>query len=221
MNIRFNEDGLVPAIAQDARTGRVLMMAWANQEALASTVETGYGHYFSRSRQALWKKGETSGNLQRVLEVRADCDADTLLYLVQQDGPACHTGAESCFFRVMGADGIVDTQEISPPIGGMSDRLAEVIHSRRTADPERSYTASLLTSGMDGIVAKIREESGELVDALNNEDDRRVVSEAADLLYHVLVGFSARGIAPHEVALELGRRFGLSGLDEKASRSSE
>ena len=88
MSIRFNEDGLVPAIAQDARTGRVLMMAWANQEALASTIETGYGHYFSRSRQALWKKGETSGNLQRVLEVRADCDADTLLYLVQQDGPA-------------------------------------------------------------------------------------------------------------------------------------
>jgi len=197
------------------------MLAWANAEALTATLESGFAHYFSRSRQTLWKKGETSGHVQTVVEVRTDCDADAVLYQVHQDGVACHTGQPSCFFRQLGPGGIEETEDVMPPAAGMTERLEAVIAARHGEDPSSSYTASLLAKGMPKILAKIDEESGELRQALDEEEDRRVISEAADLLYHVLVGFSARGIRAEEVAMELGRRFGVSGLTEKASRGTE
>jgi len=221
MNVRYDKNGLVPVIAQDARTGRILMLAWANREALSATKETGYAHYYSRSRSALWKKGETSGHLQTVVAVRTDCDADTILYQVHQEGAACHTGEPTCFFRVLDGDQIVEDGPARSPDSGMVERLQRVIESRKGDDPSSSYTASLLSKGMPKVLEKIAEESAELCDALREEEDRRVVSEAADLLYHVLVGFVERGIAAEEVDMELARRFGVSGLVEKASRGRQ
>ena len=213
-DIRWDDRGLCPAIAQDARTGRVLMLAWMNAEALEATRRTGYAHYWSRSRQALWKKGEESGHLQRVGDVRLDCDRDAVLVQVLQTGPACHTREPSCFFG--GADGEV----LPPPPATAVERLAVTIAERRAAPADRSYTRSLLDAGVPKIVAKVTEEAGELCQALGSESDDRVVSEAADLLYHALVGLEARGIPADAVAAELWRRFGTSGLAEKAARST-
>ena len=204
MNVKYNEQGLVPAIAQDARTGKVLMLAWMNAESLRLTQESGYAHYFSRSRQALWKKGETSGNVQRVLDLHLDCDADTVLLRVEQTGPACHTGDETCW---------------GDPPATIIGQLTAVLEARKAASPDDSNTARLLSAGMGKILEKVAEESEELRDALESETDERVVSEAADLLYHVLVGFAARGLDPQAVAYELARRFGTSGIEENAGRS--
>ncbi|MFT5433569.1 MAG: phosphoribosyl-ATP pyrophosphohydrolase/phosphoribosyl-AMP cyclohydrolase [Myxococcota bacterium] len=214
---QYNDLGLVPAIAQDSRTGRVLMMAWMNDEAFQQTLDTGKATYFSRSRQALWRKGETSGNTQRVIDVRLDCDRDTVLLQVEQEGPACHTGTLTCFSDQF--DG-TDFVPAGPPPGHFVRRLSEVLHDRRNESADVSYTARLLSKGIPKISAKITEEAGELNEALASESDERVVSEAADLLYHVLVGFEARGIDTDQVAFELARRFGTSGLAEKASRSA-
>jgi phosphoribosyl-ATP pyrophosphohydrolase/phosphoribosyl-AMP cyclohydrolase len=216
MRVIFDSDGLVPAITQDARTGRVLMLAWVNQEALNATLSTGFAHYYSRSRQALWKKGETSGHLQEVVDVRLDCDGDSLLFVVNQTGPACHTDELSCFFHQLDKDG--NSAAVSPPESGVVERLQAVLRARRNASEDSSYTAKLLSGGVAAVEAKINEEAGELCEALKNESDQRVVSEAADLLYHALVGLELRGIQSQEVALELARRFGVSGHQEKNSR---
>ena len=212
MNLTYDAAGLIPAIAQDARTGRVLMLAWMNAEAVERTLASGDAWYWSRSRAQFWKKGESSGHTQRVVDVRTDCDRDAILLLVEQQGPACHTDAPSCFFRSLG-----DADD-SPPPATIVERLAGILRQRASAPPDSSYTAKLLHAGMPKIIAKIDEESGELRDALDHETDERVVSEAADLLYHVLVGFEARGIDPLRVAFELAKRFGTSGIVEKASR---
>lgn len=212
----WDERGLAPAIAQEARTGRVLMLAWMNAEALRLTLETGWATYWSRSRQGLWVKGETSGHRQRVIDVRLDCDHDAILVQVEQTGPACHTGEPSCFYRAAGEGGTL--RDTGPPPGGMIERLQGVLEERRHADPDRSYTARLLARGMPKILEKVNEEAAELAQALDAESDERVVSEAADVVYHVLVGFAARGIDATRVAQELARRFGTSGLVEKASR---
>ncbi len=213
--MKWGPDGLVAAVAQDEATGRVLMLAWMNAEALERTLETGYAHYYSRSRQSLWKKGETSGHLQRVLDVRLDCDRDAvLLRIAQEGGVACHTGRESCFFQdVEGADRepLVDPETV---LG----RLGATIEARRGADPSESWTARLLHRGVGKIGEKVREEAGELVDALEGEGDAQVVHEAADLVYHVMVGLTARGLSWRDVAAELAGRFGLSGITEKESR---
>jgi len=213
VKILFDERGLVPAIAQDARTGRVLMLAWMNQASLQRTRETGFAWYYSRSRQKLWQKGESSGHTQKVLELRHDCDGDAVLMLVEQTGPACHTDEASCFFYDH------DLAPTSPPPGGMLQRLRDVLEARKNASADTSYTARLLAKGMTKINSKITEEAEELCDALASESDERVVSEAADVLYHMLVGFTARGIPVDGVMLELSRRFGTSGLVEKAGRN--
>jgi phosphoribosyl-ATP pyrophosphohydrolase/phosphoribosyl-AMP cyclohydrolase len=208
----WDERGLVPAIVQDATTGAVLMMAWMNRESLALTRETGEVTFWSRSRQALWKKGETSGHVLRLVEVRIDCDADTILVLAQPAGPACHTGATSCFYR--GLDGTPAT-----PAAHVVDRLEEVLIARReNASAEKSYTRSLLDAGFPKILAKIAEEHGELADELPAGEDAAVVHETADLLFHVMVGLVARKIPVEEVWRELARRFGIGGHVEKASR---
>jgi phosphoribosyl-ATP pyrophosphohydrolase/phosphoribosyl-AMP cyclohydrolase len=217
--VAFDAAGLVPVIAQEARTGMIRMVAWANREALEQTLATGDAHFWSRSRKALWRKGESSGNGLRVREVRVDCDADVVLYLVDAEGPSCHTGATSCFYRRVGEDGAL-VEDDAPPIppAVMLTRVADVIAERRRQRPEKSYVVSLLDAGFPKINAKIVEEARELTEALPENDAAHTAHEAADLIFHALVGLEAAGVSPDAVFAELRRRFGVSGIDEKASR---
>ncbi len=187
-------NGLLPVIVQDRASGDVLMVAWANAEALAKTGETGFAHFWSRSRKALWRKGETSGNGLRVVEARADCDRDTLLLVVEPQGPACHTGERTCF----GAT--------SPTAAGMLEELARVVAERAQAAPEASYTAKLLAMGPDQVLKKIGEEATEVVLAGRVQSDERLAEETADLLYHLIVALHQRGLPLARVMDELRRR---------------
>lgn len=186
-------DGLIPAIVQDARTGRVLMLGYMNAEALAHTRATGLVTFFSRSKQRLWTKGESSGHMLRLLEVRLDCDRDALLIKAEPSGPVCHTGADTCWDE--------------PNRGaGFLNELEEIIRQRRTADPTTSYTARLLASGMPAVAQKVGEEAVEtLIEALGS-DRGRLVEETADLLYHLLVLLAAKDIGLAEVEQVLWRR---------------
>ena len=209
----FDDRGLVPCIVQDAERGTVLMLAWMNEEALRLTRETGVVHFYSRSRQSLWKKGETSGNTLDVVELRIDCDADAVLVRARPAGPTCHTGKAACFFHTESGD-----DEGVPPVTVL-EQLDRVLVARRdSATGEKSYTKSLLDAGMPKILAKIAEEHGELAAELPAGDDAKVVHEAADLLFHVMVGLTSRKIPIERVLGELARRFGTSGHTEKASR---
>jgi phosphoribosyl-ATP pyrophosphohydrolase/phosphoribosyl-AMP cyclohydrolase len=209
----FDERGLVPCVVQDADRGTVLMLAWMNAEALRLTRETGVVHFWSRSRQALWKKGETSGNTLALVELRLDCDADAVLVRARPAGPTCHTGQTSCFYRDAEGD------EQAPPAATIVAALERVIAARRDgATAEKSYTKSLLDAGMPKILAKIAEEHGELAAELPAGDDGKVIHETADLLFHVMVGLGARRIPAEKIYAELARRFGTSGHVEKASR---
>ena len=210
--IKFGPDGLVPAIAQDAETLDVLMLAYMNREALDKTLSSGRAHYWSRSRGKLWCKGETSGNFQEVLAVHYDCDADTLLLTVRPAGPACHTGENNCFYRTLKGS----AKRAGGP--GVLKELYEVLKSRRGADPKESYVASLYAKGLEAIIAKIEEESGELAKAAEAEGPKELVHETADLWFHTLVLLAQKGIGIESVFDELERRFGTSGHDEKRSR---
>jgi len=213
----YDERGLVPCVVQDAATGTVLMLAWMNAEALRLTRETGVVHFWSRSRGALWKKGETSGNTLAVVELRLDCDRDAILVRARPAGPACHTGATACFFTR--DDGDTDDGVPAEPSAAILARLAALLIQRRdAATGEKSYTRSLLDAGMPKILAKIAEEHGELAAELPAGDAAKVVHETADLIFHVLVGLVARDIPIDAVFAELARRFGTSGHTEKASR---
>jgi len=217
--VKLDCDGLVPVIAQEASTGMVRMFAWANRDALAATLATGEAHFWSRSRKASWRKGETSGNTLAVREVLIDCDGDVVLYLCDPAGPSCHTGATSCFFRRVGDDGALleDDGPADPPALVMS-RVADVIARRRRERPDKSYVVALLDKGLPKINGKIAEESGELTEALLENDAAHIAHEAADLIFHALVGLEATGVPVDAVFGELRRRFGVSGIDEKASR---
>lgn len=212
----YDERGLVPCVVQDAATGTLLMLAWMNAEALRLTRETGVVHFWSRSRQALWKKGETSGNTLALVELRIDCDRDAILVRATPAGPTCHTGATSCFFtREDGAtdDGVPVTDLAILP------QLAQILAARRdSSSGEQSYTRSLLDKGMPKILEKIAEEHGELAAELPAGPDDKVVHETADLIFHVMVALTARRIPVEDVLHELARRFGTSGHVEKASR---
>jgi phosphoribosyl-AMP cyclohydrolase / phosphoribosyl-ATP pyrophosphohydrolase len=203
--VRFGADGLVPVVTQESRSGDILMLAYANRDALERTLSTGLAHYFSRSRGTLWQKGETSEHVQHVLEVRLDCDGDALLYRVHQTGPACHTGCRTCFSTVIGPDGPVDHPEEDPG-GHVLSRLGRTIASRAENQPAHSYTAQLLAGGVGKVSQKVGEEAVEVVVAANSEDDTRLASEAADLLYHLLVLLHARGIPLDAVWQELETR---------------
>ena len=214
---QYDERGLVPCVVQDAAAGTVLMVAWMNADALRLTRETQIVHFWSRSRQALWKKGETSGNTLALVELRLDCDGDTVLVRARPAGPACHTGATTCFFTR--DDGTEDDGVPATEGAQIIVRLAQIIAARRdSATGENSYTRSLLDAGMPKILAKIAEESGELAAELPAGDDDKVVHETADLVFHVMVGLTARRIPIERVFAELARRFGTSGHVEKASR---
>jgi phosphoribosyl-ATP pyrophosphohydrolase/phosphoribosyl-AMP cyclohydrolase len=206
--LRLDAEGLLPAVVQEVGTGEVLMVAWMNGEALRRTLETGLTHFWSRSRGALWQKGETSGHRQRVHAVYADCDRDTLLVLVHQEGVACHTGSRTCFFTRV--DGPSPGTRAEPPAPGGSAAVLEaverVIQARRLAPREGSYVARLLADGETGIARKIGEEATEVVVAALTEGADRLVAEVADLWFHTLVLLGARGLSAHHVLAELDRR---------------
>jgi phosphoribosyl-ATP pyrophosphohydrolase/phosphoribosyl-AMP cyclohydrolase len=215
----FDPSGLCPVVAQEARTGMIRMVAWANREALELTASTKAAHFWSRSRQALWRKGESSGHTLAVRELRIDCDGDVVLYLVDAEGPSCHTGATSCFYRRAGEDGAMVTDDGPPdPPAVVLARVAEVIAERRRTRPDKSYVVSLLDAGLPKINRKIAEESGELIEALSENDAAHTAHEAADLIFHALVGLEAAGVKLDDVFAQLRKRFGISGIDEKASR---
>ena len=195
MDVQFDDDGLVPCIVQDRRTGEVLTLAYMNAEALERTRESGETWFWSRSRRELWHKGETSGNVQRVQELRWDCDADALLALVDPAGPACHTGERTCFHNGVG----------EPAPHEALPALERTIAERRGADVAESYTARLLADP-PLIGDKVREEAGEVADAAAGESDQRLREEAADVLYHLAVLLAARGLSIADALEELNAR---------------
>ncbi len=207
--IKYDEDGLVPVISQDIATGDVLTLAYANREAVEKTLASGEAHFYSRSRAELWRKGATSGNTQRVVEVRLDCDGDALLYRVEPRGPACHTGERTCFFTTLAGEGVgvaVGEGGASDGFGRTVERLAGTIAERHRDMPEDSYTAGLIRRGTSRVAQKVGEEAVEVVIAAMNDD--RLAEETADLVYHLLVLLEERGVSPDEVARILSDRHG-------------
>jgi phosphoribosyl-ATP pyrophosphohydrolase/phosphoribosyl-AMP cyclohydrolase len=204
--LKWDGQGLIPAVAQETETGEVLMVAWMDREALAKTLTTGLAHYWSRERRALWRKGETSGHLQHVDGVFTDCDRDTVLVQVHQDGVACHTGARTCFFTRLAGGASPSPAGAGPAVLEVVER---VLQSRKVERPAGSYTASLFERGEAQICRKIGEEATEVVTAaLGGEGDGRVVSEVADLWFHSMVLLASRGIPLRRVFEELARRHG-------------
>jgi phosphoribosyl-ATP pyrophosphohydrolase/phosphoribosyl-AMP cyclohydrolase len=208
-SLRFNEQELIPAIVQDVASGQVLMLAYMNREALYKTLATGIAHYWSRSRAKLWQKGETSGHIQYVREIRYDCDADTLLMRVEQVGVACHTGQRSCFFRSLFESAQHTSEQGSE---ALLSQIYEVILERKQRAPQESYVASLMARGQDQVLKKIVEEAAEVVMASKDGQPQAIVHEVADLWFHSIVALGWHSIPPQEVLEELQRRFGKSGL---------
>jgi len=203
--IRFDERGLIPAIVQDAATREVLTLAYMNRESLARTLETKQTWFWSRSRSRLWHKGETSGNSQRVVDVRLDCDLDALTVLVVPSGPACHTGAESCFHNEIQSARAADTGSMVD-LGAVLQNLYALIESRKRERPEGSYTTYLFDQGLDKILKKVGEESAETIIAAKNDNRDALVKESSDLLYHLVVLLVERGLSLGEVRDELVSR---------------
>lgn len=185
--IRFNEQGLVPAVIQDVLSGQVLMLAWMNREALQKTLETGRTWFYSRSRAKLWNKGESSGHFQSVISASYDCDEDSLLFQVEQTGVACHTGSYSCFYRSM----LQDSPVIAKDKSVILQEVFEVIESRKRLQPEESYVAKKMAEGIDRILKKVGEEAGEVIIAAKNADTEEIGWEMADLIFHLwlVLGF--------------------------------
>lgn len=203
--IKFDDQGLVPAVVQDADTGKVLMLAYMNELSLQRTVETGYTWFWSRSRQELWNKGATSGNVQKVVDIKYDCDGDSLLVQVKQTGVACHTGEYSCFHNILWRENNL------PAVNGqitaaILSELYDVIQQKRIHGGEKSYTKYLFTSGQDKILKKVGEEAAETIIASKNNNNGEVVYEMSDLWYHCLVLLAYHNISPSELLAELGSR---------------
>ena len=192
-SVKFDGQGLVPTIVQDCATREVLMMAYMNRESLELTLDKGETYFYSRSRQEIWHKGETSGNLQSVQKLHMDCDFDTLLVEVAPSGPACHKGTYSCF-------------NVEPQFEGFMNQLFELIERRKELRPEGSYTSYLFNSGLDKILKKVGEEATETIVASKNPESGELVSETADLIYHLMVLLVERGVSLEEVTRELKNR---------------
>ena len=243
----WDKSPLIPAVVQDSSTKKVLMLAFMDKQALGLTLESGYMHYFSRSKNRIWKKGERSGHTQKVESIALDCDNDALLFTITQVGAACHTGHKSCFFHKLDSSSAKElestfsmdsacaleskTLESNAPessskahtsdlsqVYGIMDTLYHTLLERKSAPESSSYTASLYAKGVNGFGKKIIEEAGEVLLALKDKDSAQIVYECADLLYHILVGLAYYNIHPEQVLAELQRRLGLSGLEEKARR---
>lgn len=218
IEFKYNEQGLMPAIVQDYQTKDVLMVAYVNEKSLKLSLEKGETVFYSRSRQELWHKGETSGNTQEIKEIYYDCDQDTILFMVDPAGPACHTGETSCFYRKIAeetdakAKNMRKLQQQAQKIDAdfesekVVDFLYDLILSRKEEMPEGSYTSYLFEEGIDKILKKVGEESAEVIIASKNEPDNELVYESADLLYHMLVLLAERGITPDQIRSELKKR---------------
>ncbi|KAB7887639.1 bifunctional phosphoribosyl-AMP cyclohydrolase/phosphoribosyl-ATP diphosphatase HisIE [Poseidonibacter ostreae] len=215
-------DGLIPVVTQEATTNEVLMLAFMDREALTLTLESNIAHYFSRSKQRIWKKGESSGHIQEVVDIMIDCDNDTILLKVNQTGVACHTGRKSCFFTSMKTNEEVLPVEVDTTSAyGVIDTLYHTIQEKKNDDPKKSYTAKLLQGEENSMLKKIVEESGEFTFAIKDNDSEEIIYEAADITYHVLVALASKNISPDRVKQELARRFGMSGIEEKNSRTDK
>jgi len=217
--IDWQKIDLLPVVVQDVANNEVLMMAFMDKEALELSLSTKIAHYFSRSKQRIWKKGESSGHIQKIHSFHIDCDNDTLLIKVTQEGVACHTGRRSCFFTELESGEVtseveVDTQESY----GVIDTLYHTIQERKNADPKTSWTAKLFAKGENTILKKVVEEAGEYCFAHKDNDDAEMVYEAADLTYHMLVALASKNISPDRIKQELARRFDMSGIAEKNAR---
>lgn len=231
----WDKSPLIPAVVQDSSSKEVLMLAFMDKQALQLTLESGYMHYFSRSKNRIWKKGERSGHTQKVESIALDCDNDALLFSITQVGAACHTGHKSCFFHKLDSSKLsalesktlessaldssskAHTSDLSQ-VYGIMDTLYHTLLERKSVPESSSYTASLYAKGVNGFGKKIIEEAGEVLLALKDKDSAQIVYECADLLYHILVGLAYYNIHPEQVLAELQRRLGLSGLEEKARR---
>lgn len=198
-DIHFDERGLIPVVTQDASSGEVLMLAYANLEALEQTLQTEQAHYWSRSRNELWRKGATSGHTQTLIELRFDCDGDAVLYLVNQTGPACHTGEHSCFYRAA-------TETVPTPSTGALAGLEGVIDQRLAELPEGSYVTSLHRQGLGRVAQKVVEEAGESIVAALGGKAEELVGEAADLLFHLMVLLRESGVRLSDVVAEMEAR---------------
>ncbi len=219
--VDWEKSELLPVIVQDVTNSEVLMMAYMNREALELSLSTKVAHYFSRSKQRIWKKGESSGHIQTIHSFNIDCDNDTLLIKVTQEGVACHTGRRSCFFTELESGEVNSHVEVnSEAMYGVIDTLYHTIQERKNADPETSWTAKLLSKGDNTILKKVVEEAGEFSFAYKDNDEAEMVYEAADLTYHMLVALAAKNISPDRIKQELARRFDMSGIAEKNSRES-
>ncbi len=236
-HLKFDQEGLIPAIVQDDRTNEVLMLAYMNAESLGKTMQTGETWFWSRSRKALWHKGETSGHTQRVADIRLDCDGDALIVRVHPNGPACHTGARTCFFRA--SDTLVEETHSEPDarpsetaaepalpelkrasaqlslvdmpameLGILLQDLFTLIQERKDQRPEGSYTSYLFDQGLDKILKKLGEETAETIIAAKNEGKKELAAEITDLLYHLLVLMAEREVSLHDILAELTRRAG-------------
>ncbi len=214
------QDGIIPVITQDNQTNEVLMLAYMNKEALELTLQTNFAHYFSRSKQRLWKKGESSNHTQEVVTISLDCDNDTILLKVNQAGVACHTGRKSCFFTDLKTGETTSEVEVDTTAAyGIVDTLYHTILEKKNDDPTKSYTAKLLQGKQNSMLKKIVEEAGEFTFAVKDNDTEEIIYEGADLLYHCLVALASQNVSPDRIKQEIARRFGLSGIEEKNSRS--
>lgn len=218
-SVNWSKSKLVPAVIQDFKTDEVLMVGYMNKEALELTLSSNQVHYFSRSKQRIWKKGESSGNVQNVKDILLDCDSDTLLVKVEQVGVACHTGRKSCFFKSLKTQESISEVEVDlSQKYSTIDTLYHTLLERKYADPNSSYTAKLFKKGENSILKKVCEESGEFCFAFKDSNESEIIYELADLTYHILVALALKDINPDRVKQELRKRFGISGIDEKNSR---
>lgn len=217
--VDWEKSELLPVIVQEVSSNEVLMMAYMNKEALSLSLETKIAHYFSRSKQRIWKKGESSGHIQTIHSFNIDCDNDTLLIKVTQEGVACHTGRKSCFFTELESGETNAAVEVDTTAAyGVIDTLYHTIQERKYADPSSSWTAKLMSKGDNTILKKVVEEAGEFCFAYKDADESEMIYEAADLTYHMLVALAVKNISPERIKQELARRFGMSGIAEKNAR---
>ena len=217
--VDWEKSELLPVIVQDVANNEVLMMAYMNKEALTLSLQTKVAHYFSRSKQRIWKKGESSGHTQAIHSFNIDCDNDTLLIKVTQEGVACHTGRRSCFFTELESGEANSEVEVDTTAAyGVIDTLYHTIQERKLADPKTSWTAKLISKGENTVLKKVVEEAGEFSFAYKDDDEHEMIYEAADLTYHMLVALAVKNISPDRIKQELARRFNMSGIAEKDSR---
>jgi len=212
--LKFDEQGLIPAVVQDWRDASVLMLGFMNREALQKTLESKSVHFWSRSRNKLWEKGETSGHKLNLKDLFVDCDGDTVLVKAEPIGPTCHTGEKACFFTRLESN----SKKTTDAWGGILERLYQTIQDRKRSPKPDSYVSSLLQGGTDKVLKKVVEEAGEVVLAAKGGKKEEIIYEAADLLFHTLIALGYHDIKPEEVYQELANRFGKSGLKKRKEK---